>query len=300
VEEWGGISYSLEALSVVLPDGWVVKPFLKVGEDLSEKALEYLGSIPLVEVNPGVQVVPFRNHRVELRYLDQSRRFERLTGDVPGWSWEELAPLVGSVDALYLNFITGMEMDLRTARRIRAGFRGASYADLHSLFHGLSEDGRRFPRELPDWEEWFGAFDAVQMNQQEFELLGRTGGESWALAKERVGAGLRLVAVTLGSGGAAYMAAPGFDPAPASWSSPQTSTGEGGEPLTGRVTLKNGPRFGDPTGCGDVWGATFFGRLLGGCTLGKAMDAANRLAAKKMEHTGARGLRRHLVPLRES
>ena len=64
VEEWGGLSYSLEALSLALPDGWIAEPLLKVGEDLSEPALGYLRSIPRVEVDPGVRVVPFPNNRV--------------------------------------------------------------------------------------------------------------------------------------------------------------------------------------------------------------------------------------------
>jgi hypothetical protein len=59
VEEWGGLSYTLEALSASLPEGWVVRPILKVGEDLAEEALRYLRSIPRLEVDQGVQVVPF-------------------------------------------------------------------------------------------------------------------------------------------------------------------------------------------------------------------------------------------------
>jgi len=50
----------------------------------------------------------------------------------------------------------------------------------------------------------------------------------------------------------------------------------------------------DPTGCGDVWGATHFSRLLAGDTLGDAMRAANRAAARNVEHRGASGLANHL------
>ena len=58
VEEWGGISYTLEALSVVLPPEWVIKPLLKLGSDFSDKAEDYVGSIPRVETGDGVQEVP--------------------------------------------------------------------------------------------------------------------------------------------------------------------------------------------------------------------------------------------------
>jgi sugar/nucleoside kinase (ribokinase family) len=50
----------------------------------------------------------------------------------------------------------------------------------------------------------------------------------------------------------------------------------------------------DPTGCGDVWGATYFSRLLAGDMLGDAIRAAHRAAARNVEHRGATGLADHL------
>ena len=51
---------------------------------------------------------------------------------------------------------------------------------------------------------------------------------------------------------------------------------------------------GDPTGCGDVWGATYYSRLLAGDKLGDAILTAHRAAAKNVEHRGATGLANHL------
>ena len=175
VEEWGGISYSLEGLSAALPADWILVPFLKLGADLSKQALAYLRTIPQIEIGPGVQVVPFPNHRVELRYRNQERVSECLEGRPLPWTWEELAPLLTEVDALYLNFITGFELEIETALRLKGVFPGPLYADLHSLFLGISEDGHRVPRGLPTRGQWLRAFDAVQMNEEEFRLLGRPG-----------------------------------------------------------------------------------------------------------------------------
>jgi sugar/nucleoside kinase (ribokinase family) len=61
------------------------------------------------------------------------------------------------------------------------------------------------------------------------------------------------------------------------------------------VELDGPALVGDPTGCGDVWGATFFARLLSGDALDAAMEEANKRAARNVEHRGARGLFRHLV-----
>ncbi len=294
VEEWGGISYAMEALSVVLPEGWVVDPILKLGEDLADGALDYISGIPRVSVGAGVQVVPHENYRVELRYQDHSHRKERLAGGVPPWTWEELKPHLDGIDALYLNFITGLEMGPETAQLIPGNFQGPLYADLHSLFQGISSEGRRFPRELPERETWLRAFDAVQMNEDEFDLLGGASGDPWTLAESAVGPELKLIAVTMGSKGAAFVTTPGFNTDPASWPGTRASGGMNGGGRTGTLLQEEEAVSGDPTGCGDVWGATFFARLLGGAPLDGAMRDANRLAAKKVEHQGARGLRHHL------
>jgi sugar/nucleoside kinase (ribokinase family) len=51
---------------------------------------------------------------------------------------------------------------------------------------------------------------------------------------------------------------------------------------------------GDPTGCGDVWGGTYFSRLVAGDSLTAAMQAAARAAARNVEHRGATGLANYL------
>jgi sugar/nucleoside kinase (ribokinase family) len=51
---------------------------------------------------------------------------------------------------------------------------------------------------------------------------------------------------------------------------------------------------GDPTGCGDVFGATYFSRLLAGDMLSDALRAALRAAARNVEHKGATGLAHYL------
>ncbi len=295
VEEWGGIAYALAALAAALPDGWEMVPLLKVGRDLSEDALRFLRSIPRLDIETGVRVVPEPNNRVELHYKGAHRRTERLRGGVPPWGWTEMAPSLRTCDALYVNFISGFELDLDTARAVRAAYAGPTYADLHSLFLGVGRQGLRVPRELPAQGEWLRCFDAVQMNEDEFELLGHAWGDPWRLAASAVGPELKLIAVTLGPRGAAYVAGPGFDADPVTWPPSRHRVAATGPSRSGRVVLEGAPRDGDPTGCGDVWGATFFARLLGGDALEHAMAEANRSAARNVEYRGARGLHRHLA-----
>ncbi|CAN5672022.1 hypothetical protein BH23GEM11_BH23GEM11_02510 [soil metagenome] len=300
VEEWGGIGYTLESLAASLPDGWRIRPVLKVGRDLSEAAYRYLREIPGVDVESGIMLVPEPNNRVELTYVDDDggadRRTERLSGGVPPWSWTELSSRIQGCDALYINFISGFEMGLDTASALRSDFAGPTWADLHSLFLGIGRAGDRIPRALPDWAEWMAAFDAVQMNDDEFTLLGRLHGDPWELAASAVGRDLRLVAVTLGGDGAGYVVAPGFEPDPFSWPGYRRRISTPGASSSGRVPLDGRPEVGgDPIGCGDVWGSTVFARLLAGDDLEDALREGNRMAARNVTHHGARGLRHHLA-----
>ena len=294
VEEWGGISYALEALAAALPAPWGIVPILKVGQDLSERALPFLSAIPKVDPRRGVRVVTEPNNRVELRYQDDERRCERLSGGVPAWSWEEFWPLASQCDALYVNFISGFEMELVTAERLRDAFHGPIYADLHSLFLGMGRYGEREPRPLPLWDSWLRCFDAVQMNVDEFALLGREAGDPWGLAAQVVGPDLKLITVTMGSRGAAYVAAPAFSSDTSTWPGIRGQVATAAPATTRQVDIPGGPRQGDVTGCGDVWGATFFARLLEGDRIEDAIVTANSMAARNVEHRGARGLHLHL------
>lgn len=297
LEEWGGIGYAMEALTAALPENWEIVPIVKVGADLARSAIDFLSDLPRVRTDIGVQVVPEPNNRVELRYEDRHRRCERLTGGVRPWTWADLAPVARQCDALYVNFISGYELELPTAQGLRSGFRGPTYADLHSLFLGIGRLGDRIPRPLPSWSEWLRSFDAVQMNEDEFELLGRARGDAWQLAAETVGPDLKLITVTLGPGGAAYVAGPGFVPDPTRWPAVRNRLATPGQSRSGRVSGASGEVDGDPTGCGDVWGATFFARLLAGDPLEAAMRIANAMAERNVGHRGARGLRLHLKGL---
>ncbi|HEY8485276.1 MAG TPA: carbohydrate kinase family protein [Longimicrobiales bacterium] len=294
VEEWGGISYALAALAAAMPEGWEVVPILKVGRDLEEQALRFLRTLPAMNLDLGIRTVPEPNNRVELHYHDGERRTERLSGGVPPWVWPELRPVLAQVDALYVNFISGFEMGLETATYVRAGFDGPIYADLHSLFLGVGPGGVRVPRPLEAWREWLRCFDIVQVNEDELRWLTGVWGDPWRFAAEIVGPELRLLLITLGPRGAAYFASPAFRPNPLSWyeASPPGPRllGVPGAVKSEHILPEGGPLEGDPTGCGDVWGATCFARLLAGDPLDVAIRRANWAAGKNVQHRGATGL----------
>jgi hypothetical protein len=274
VEEWGGISYSLAALDATLRDDWQIVPLVKVGRDLAARAAAFLGSLQHVAPHPGARFVevPVPNNRVTLRYYQRERRCEQMTGGVPPWTWGELGPQVHDLDAVYVNFISGYELSLETAQLLRRGFPRFLYADLHSLFLGKEPDGTRVPQPLPDAPAWFGCFDMVQLNEDELHQLGA---DPFVVAAGALARGCRTLVVTLGAQGAAYFT---------------------GSPVrTARIPADEVPSAdGDPTGCGDVFGATVVASVLAGASLEDALRHGTRMGARNVSHHGASGLRDHL------
>ena len=277
VQEWGGISYALAALDATLPEDWQIVPLIKVGRDLAPKANEFLRTLRRTTHHARFLEVPEPNNRVTLRYESTERRCEQMSGGVPPWAWAELGPLVQDLDALYVNFISGFEMNLETAQLLRRGFPRFIYADLHSLFLGKEADGLRVPRALPQAPAWFGCFNVVQLNEDE---MGQLGPDALAIAADALRQGCSTLCVTLGKRGAAYFT---------------------GNPI--RTELIPAPvlhqsafdQVVDPTGCGDVFGGAVVAMLLAGAGLEDALRTGNQLGARNVSHHGATGLRDHLM-----
>jgi sugar/nucleoside kinase (ribokinase family) len=307
VEEWGGIAYALAALDAALPPGWDMVPLIKVGRDLAPRAAEFYRS--LARLAPGTRPIEVdaANNRVVLHYQTSARRCERMSGGVPGWTWPELGPLVRDLDALYINFISGYEMTLETARALRQAFPGPIYADLHSLFLGKLPDGTRVLQALPEAATWFGCFDLVQMNEEELDQMG---GEPLPVAAAVLSAGAGALVVTVGARGAVFFEDVRTDRrADGRWWPGRPGRRAGDEPGSGpgaalgvtgsgpiRTALVPAPAVDalDPTGCGDVFGATCCARLLAGDGLESAVRTANGAAARNATFRGATGLAPYL------
>jgi pfkB family carbohydrate kinase len=293
VEEWGGITYALGALDAALPNEWRVVPLVKIGSDVLPRARDFLASLKHLAPDAAPIEVPTPNNRVELRYEGEELRSELLRGGVPPWTWLGLKPLLHNLDALYINLISGFELDLETVQLIRQTFHGPIYCDLHSLLLAVQPSGLRTPRPLPNAAAWFECFDLVQVNEQEMSMMAP---DPMALAATAMNAGVRCLTVTMGRRGAVYVAAPGFDTL-AGLSVPSrrartgaVTTGAVRTELIPAAPLHASASPRDPTGCGDVFGATYFSRLLAGDKLSDALRAAIVAAGRNVEHRGATGL----------
>jgi sugar/nucleoside kinase (ribokinase family) len=283
VEEWGGIAYALSALEAGLEADWEIVPLVKVGRDLAPRANEFLRELSHRSAATRFMEVNEPNNRVTLRYTSATRRTEQLCGGVPGWSWQELAPLVKDLDAIYVNFISGWELDLETALLLRRSFNGPIYCDLHSLLLGVGANGIRELRALPQLAAWFSCFDMIQLNEEELSAFETAPMELAAVA---LNVGVQLLTVTLGPEGAVYFA---NDP----FTMRGGAVGAASPIRTAKIESERQPD-GDPTGCGDVFGATLIAELLAGVELEVGIKNANRMAGRNLAGRGASQLHYHL------
>jgi pfkB family carbohydrate kinase len=288
VEEWGGITYALGGLDAALPDDWEIVPIIKVGSDLADRAAHFLTTLRHIAGDARPIEVPYPNNRVELRYYSDERRSEMMRGGVPGWNWLGLKPALDAarLDALYINFLSGWELDLETTQLLRRHVAGPIYCDLHMMAWSVEPSGLRKLRPISHVREWCECFDFLQVNEDEMAMLAP---DPMALAATALHAGVRCLVVTLGKRGVVYFAAPDFERLGDLRGARRLGASAG--PV--RTALVPTPRTladGDPTGCGDVWGATYFSRLLAGDNFGDAILAAHRAAARNVEYRGATGL----------
>lgn len=284
VEEWGGITYALSAFDAALPESWQVVPLARVGTDLWPQARRFVSGLRRVAPDAMPIEVAAPNNRVRIEYSTDELRSEILQGGVPPWTWAGLKPLLRDLDALYINLISGFELELETLQQIRAHFRGPIYLDMHSLLLGIQPDGTRVPRPIADPRAWFGCADLLQVNEQEMTLMAP---DPMALAATAMHAGVQSLIVTLGKRGAVYFVTPGFDRLADLHRADDVRLG----PVrTSLVPAEQVDTPGDPTGCGDVFGATYFSRLLMGDTFGESLRAAIRAASRNVTFRGAGGL----------
>ena len=296
---WGGVAYGVSGLGAALDDDWEMVPFIKVGADVADTAHAWMRTVPGMCTELSLCVVPEPNNRSELRYLSSEHRTEQMSGGVPGWTFAELHPLLeaAQLDALYVNFLSGREVDLATMQQIRAHFAGPIYVDLHMLLWHTDSAGRRSLAPLRDAAAWCACFDFVQVNEDELRMLASDVSQC---AELTLRAGVLATFVTLGARGVRYdthATLRGLADRDAvrgqvfRGANEQTTHG-----IQPPFSVPTGARV-DPTGCGDVWGGTVFARLLAGDALLQALLHANHAASHNAQSQGVDGLASRLVAL---
>jgi sugar/nucleoside kinase (ribokinase family) len=273
-ESFGGLLYSLSALSA-LGSGWMdVYPVCNVGYDVYYRVLNRLKQYDNVCLE-GMKKVNRKNNHVTLFIDRNNERREVLRNRVPAVSFGQVKPFLNS-DFFLVNFTSGFDLKLKTLQEMRNNSRALVFLDVHSLTLGVRKNGERFFRRPARWTEYLKQADVVQCNLAELNLLAnreiRTAGEMRDFGDYISSLGPEAVLVTLGGDGAAMI----------------RKQGRGC-----RLTRKAGievSSFVDAVGCGDAFSAGFLSSYLRTGVWRWALDFANRVAAEKGKVSGVEGV----------
>jgi sugar/nucleoside kinase (ribokinase family) len=264
----GGITFPLGTLAALAGVNDAVLPVFPYGRDAGQIMRESEDRFPGMstrhcwEVEQGTTCVRLF-HESPAQYNTQ------LVRSLPPIPHQRYEPLLESADLVYLNMMTGEDILLSDASRLRGSGR-LVYIDLHMIAYRVHSDGRREPAPSEHWKRWIAAGDMVQCNEREFDALTGTDHPREERARSLMEeSSLQAFVLTRGENGA--------DVYPASGSSFHVPA------IPPGVTT-------DPTGCGDAFGATFAWEAAKGCDLRSAAAKASRAAAFVVTLPGSKGL----------
>lgn len=263
--EHGGISYSIVA-SDMLEDGIETIPVIPIArEDRAyfDKLFGRLGSVNL----SGIYEVGTPVRRVDLFYENENNRWECSTLPVAPTPFEMIKPFLPA-DGIHVNLINGDEVSPDTMSQIKSAAPDAQiHLDLHNIVMQRQPDGKRIRAPRPDYIEWSRLADTVQMNEEEADIIDPHAGSHRRLAEEIIDTGPRALIITLAEKGLAL------------YEKGKTGIQEHLFPPM-RVNVV------DPTGSGDVFGATFLHGILLGKSDKEAAEAGVLMATKKVGVAG--------------
>lgn len=261
-ENLGGLVYTLSTLAALFDGTARILPVANVGFDLVDRVRTHLRAL---RVDTSLlRRVEVPNNHVFLTYRDAETRDEVLRGLVPPLALEHCLE-ARDADHAIVNMTSGRDIELGTLQAFRRRFRGELQLDVHSLTLGFATGGLRVLQRPEAWPEWVACADWVQMNETEAALLG-AGEPPERFAARCLELGPRGVFVTLGARGSV-----------AAW-----REGSGTRRQSFAAPHRPEPPF--PTGCGDVFGATFAHARLRGASVESALRLATGVASTKACH----------------
>jgi len=273
-QSYGGIVFSIATLASLAGPEDTITPVFSVGERDHPKLLEWLSQFPRVN-QKGIFVLPGPTNEVHLFYDGTNGgRIECSKHISPSIPFGTIKPFL-QCDGILINMISGFDITLETLDRIRMEVRDKGtpiHFDFHSLTLGIDKEFKRFRRPLSDWRRWCFMLNTIQMSEVEASGLTPEHYGEEQLINQLMPLMVSSLVITRGERGATLIRQEHKKLA---------RHDEPGIPTPGAV---------DPTGCGDVFGAAFFFRLLHSRDAIDAARFANRAAAAKVSFTGAEGL----------
>ncbi len=264
-ERFGGIYYTLAALSTLLSDDDVIQPVFGVGNGDYEHLLDLLHQHKNIDTS-GIYKFKGQTNRVHLFYKeDQQTRIEcsqNISTPIP---YQKIKSYL-DCDAVLINMVSGFDITLETLDAIRIETRDQRipiHFDFHSLTLGIDQNFKRFRRPLTDWRRWCFMLHSIQMSEE--EALGLTAErlDEPTLINHLMPLMVDTLLITRGKNGSTVIVQ--------DIHKKLTRTDIPAYQLNGNVV--------DTTGCGDVFGAAYLYGYLKTRDSFKAAEFANAVAA---------------------
>ncbi|MFQ5772549.1 MAG: carbohydrate kinase family protein [bacterium] len=169
VESIGGVFFTVSFLANLLDSSAEIYPVSLVGEDFYDTLINQLADYKNVRID-GIKKIPQKHTQVKLIYTGPQERYEITTEPMPALTYEELIALQDA-DAVLVNLITGVDVDLKALSAFRQISKSLIYLDFHSHALGINAEGRRYYRRPEDWRDWINLVDVLQLNEMEARTL---------------------------------------------------------------------------------------------------------------------------------
>ncbi len=259
LKQLGGILYSLVSLSVISKDTATVFPVMNLGDDEYDNITSFLKKFSNIDLSY-INKTTHTTRVVNLYYKDKDSmlnvstkqtydREENSTEPTLPVEYEQVKDLLGSLDGILINLVSGVDITLSSLMKIRENFAGYIHMDIHNLVMQTFPDGTRKQMPVKDWHNWVNLCDTLQMNESELNILtGDNVTEYETAEKILLNNKVKAIAVTRGRSGVSLYEL-----------KHKASAGKSYYDLDKTdLAMIDSPKFVDSTGCGDVFASSFF------------------------------------------
>jgi len=163
--------------------------------------------------------------------------------------------VLNKFNGIFINMITGFDINLKQMEEVRKEFNGLIYFDVHTFSRGVRDDMKRNFRRIPAFDKWVKNIDILQVNEEEIQTISDENNEI-NIVREMFSYGIKILVVTKDEHGArAYF----------------IEEKEIKSVFISAIKVK----VHNKVGCGDVFGAVFFYNYIRKADIIDSLMAAN-------------------------